>query len=172
MKNHCIIAFRRKGLFALLALLCLLFLPSPAMVQHRPDSAKGDTAQVYIGKRNPWAALLLSGVFSGLGQNYNHERTKALVMGGIHLAFVTWYIVELSTYSKKDLEEDVKPLIPTVGIYIEGPWSMIDAFRTARRINRQNGWARPDRPRVGLVLDPDPLRPARLQLGLGLRAGF
>ncbi len=86
-------------------------------------------------RRSPLLAVILSGLFPGLGQWYNGEKWKALLffIGGAVTAFGPL----------NPLEVDIDPSAPTVGLekvlltslpfLLVALWSVLDALRAARR---------------------------------------
>jgi hypothetical protein len=174
MDRHRIRAILRRGLFQPLALALgglLLFSGYPsAWAQARPDSVRADTSQTWISKRNPWAAFGLSWLLTGMGQFYNHEKTKGTVMLGLYLPFAVWFIVD----QKRDPNTGAEsyPLIPlavSTGIKV---WSMVDAPLSAKRINRLNGYGLSKAPSLQLGVYPSPRDPKKCQVGLLLKKGF
>ena len=86
-------------------------------------------------QRSPLVAVLLSGFFPGLGQLYNRERLKALLflVGGALTGFGPLSPLTVDI----DLDDPVAGLrtvlvwsAPFLAIAL---WSVIDAYRTARR---------------------------------------
>ena len=99
------------------------------------------------GRKEPTIAVLLAAVppfaaIHGLGQVYNGEIVKALLFFGIgQLSFATW-----STGLDKSTEN--AGLVVFMGSWIA---STIDAYRSARRINRQRSY-----PAIRPLLKPIP----------------
>jgi len=96
-----------------------------------PDPRPNDTP---AKRRSPLLAAFLSGIFPGLGQLYNRERRKALlfVVGGAVTAF--------GPFNPLDVDIDLND--PAAGLrkvllaslpFLVATWSVIDAYRTARR---------------------------------------
>jgi TM2 domain-containing membrane protein YozV len=89
------------------------------------------------GRKDPAIAILLATVppfvaIQGLGQVYNSEIGKGLMFFGLgQLSFSTWFSAFDETTANVAL-----------AIYM-GSWiySTIDAYRSAKRINRQRGYA-------------------------------
>ncbi len=85
--------------------------------------------------RSPLLAVILSGIFPGLGQLYNREMRKALVflVGAVVTGF--WPL--------SPLDVDIDPGAPVAGLQkvmlaslpflLVALWSVIDAFRVAKR---------------------------------------
>jgi hypothetical protein len=86
-------------------------------------------------RRSPFVAVLLSGVFPGLGQLYNRERLKALLffIGGAVTAFGPLNPLNVDI----DLDDPVaglgKVLLLSVPFLAIALWSVLDAYRTARQ---------------------------------------
>lgn len=75
--------------------------------------------------REPGTALLWSCLIPGGGQIYNDQIAKGLVMLGAEIVVLA--VVSLSE-------------TPDIGIALAIPiWSMIDAYSTAKRLNRERG---------------------------------
>jgi hypothetical protein len=85
--------------------------------------------------RRPVVAVVLSGIFPGLGQLYNRERLKALLfgVGGVVTAF--------GPFSPVDVEIDLRDpatglrtaLLASLPFLAIALWSVVDAYRAARR---------------------------------------
>jgi hypothetical protein len=85
--------------------------------------------------RRPLVAVVLSGLFPGLGQWYNRELGKAVLfaLGGVLTGFGPW----------NPLDVDIDPAAPAVGLehvllaslpfLAVALWSVVDAYRVARR---------------------------------------
>jgi len=86
-------------------------------------------------RRSPLLAAVLSGLFPGLGQLYNRQRLKALlfVIGGA--------VTAVGPFSPMDVDIDLdnpaagmqRLLLASLPFMIVALWSVIDAYRTARR---------------------------------------
>jgi len=86
-------------------------------------------------RRSPLLAVVLSGLFPGLGQLYNRERFKALLflIGGV--------VTAVGPLSPLDVNIDLdnpaagmrNVLLASLPFMIVALWSVIDAYRTARR---------------------------------------
>jgi len=143
MQNALQALLRRRLLFPVLALggLLILSVSTSGWAQPRPDSAKADTGQTWISRRNPWAAFGLSCLLPGGGQFYNHEKTKGKIMLGIYLPSVVWFGCT-KTYDPNTGAEgyDLAPTLVIISVHI---WSMIDAHSSAWRINRKYGYEPP-----------------------------
>ena len=85
-------------------------------------------------RRSPLVAVILSGLFPGLGQLYNGERKKALL-------FILAAVIVFGLLSPLDIDIDpdapaaglVKVLLATLPFLVIAGWSVIDALRVARR---------------------------------------
>jgi hypothetical protein len=170
---------RRRLLLPVLALGLLLFSGyHSAWAQTQPDSARADTGQTWISKRNPWAAFGLSCLLPGGGQFYNHEKSKGCLMLKLFIPAAIGYMYCSIKYPEYDTTNNPSTIDGV--IYLSSylinigvrTWSMIDAPLSAKRINRRNGNTSLKNPSVGLVFAPDPRNPRRLRPGVGLRAGF
>ena len=86
-------------------------------------------------RRNPVVAVLLSGLFPGLGQLYNRERLKALLFG------VGGAVAGFGPFSPVDVDIDLNNpaaglrnvLLASLPFLVIAMWSVIDAYRTAHR---------------------------------------
>jgi len=124
-----------------------------AWAQPRPDSAKADTIQEYIGKRNPWAALGLSMVCPGAGQLYNHEKEKGFLMMGVWIPcyiYAAWFASQVDSmpyhyihFDKVSTVEVMLGIAAGVACLVVPIWSDIDAHSSAWRINRKYGYEPP-----------------------------
>jgi TM2 domain-containing membrane protein YozV len=104
-------------------------------------------------RRSPIVAVILSGLFPGLGQLYNRQRVKALLFlgGGAGLLFLGGRVLSALSSSLLDVDIDVDD--PAAGMwklyFIARPflavalaclaiqlWSVIDAYRVAKRSGR------------------------------------
>ena len=86
-------------------------------------------------RRSPLLAVVLSGLFPGLGQLYNRQRLKALLflIGGV--------VTAVGPLSPLDVNIDLdnpaagmrNVLLASLPFLIVALWSVVDAYRTARR---------------------------------------
>jgi hypothetical protein len=86
-------------------------------------------------KRRAVMAVLLSGLFPGLGQLYNGERLKAVLflVGGAVTGFGPLSPLNIDI-SLDDPAADLKRvLLASLPFLIIALWSVIDAYRVARR---------------------------------------
>jgi hypothetical protein len=85
-------------------------------------------------RRSPLLAAVLSGLFPGLGQLYNRERLKALlfVIGGVVTA-VPFSLVDVDINLDNPAAVMRMVLLASLPFLIVALWSVIDAYRTARR---------------------------------------
>ena len=105
---------RRKIIFMVALVLCLSLV----------FSSTSALAQEYK-YREPGTALLWSLLITGGGQIYNGQIAKGLVMLGAE-------VVALAVMSLSET--------PEIGIAIAIPiWSMVDAYSTAKRLNKERG---------------------------------
>lgn len=89
------------------------------MTQHSTEPPEPDPASPRM--KQPWLAIMLSIVFTGLGQLYNGQILKGLLFMAIHIvnfALMHWFIGLVTA--------------PVFWVY-----GMIDALDTAGRINAQ-----------------------------------
>ena len=77
--------------------------------------------------KNVAVAILLSFLFAGLGQLYNGEIHKALPMLIAH--FFAWIFT-------------IFCFLGVPAVFALWIWSMVDAYQSAERINREAGWPR------------------------------
>ena len=86
-------------------------------------------------RRSPFVAVLLSGLFPGLGQVYNRQWLKALLffLGAALTGFGPVSPLNIDI----DLDDPVaglrKALLLSVPFLAVALWSLVDAYRTARR---------------------------------------
>ena len=86
-------------------------------------------------RRRPILAAFLSGIFPGFGQLYNRERLKAL------LFFACGAVSAFGPFNPLDVDIDLddpaaglrKVLLASLPFLVIATWSVIDAYRTARR---------------------------------------
>lgn len=147
----------------------LVSVPGGSWSQSTADSSATPSYPV-VSKRNPWAAFGLSCLLPSLGQFYNHEKTKGKIILGIYLPSVVWYGCT-KTYDPNTGAEGY-PLVPTLVIMSVHIWSIIDAPRSAKRINRLNGYGLSKSPSLQLGVYPSPRDPKKYQVGLVLKKGF
>ncbi len=86
-------------------------------------------------RRSPTLAVILSGLFPGLGQLYNRERLKALLFFVGAVLTGIWPLSPLSM--DIDMDDPIAGLravmlwsVPFLAIAL---WSVIDAYRTAKQ---------------------------------------
>ena len=86
-------------------------------------------------RRSPFVAVVLSGLFPGLGQLYNRQRLKALLF--LVGAALTGFGPVSPLNVDIDLDDPVaglrKALLWSVPFLAIALWSVVDAYRTARR---------------------------------------
>lgn len=84
-------------------------------------------------QRRKVIALVLSGIFPGLGQFYNHQPVK----GGVVLVVgivLSWLLGRLAPADPVALARQAGDLlVPGVALLVVWLWSMIDAWRAAVR---------------------------------------
>jgi len=99
--------------------------PQPGIVVQSSGSAAGAAPQVVVVRaaKNPGVAVVLSFFIAGLGQIYNGQIGKGI-------AFMIAYFCSVLL---------MWVLIGFVIAPILWIWSMVDAFKTAERINAQSG---------------------------------
>jgi hypothetical protein len=96
----------------------------------------------YVSNKSPWLAFGLSLLYPGLGQFYNGEYDKSLLMGGIAtlgLGLVT--LAAISTnYDSESNPENINVALYSGVIIFGGTyiWSLIDAPLSASNINERN----------------------------------
>jgi TM2 domain-containing membrane protein YozV len=123
--THCGVELPIGVLYALSAALGKTPMPTPVPVSRRPPShltpsprpaAVQEQSPAHHSKRRPWFAAALS-LLCGLGQLYNGQRTKGLVLLALGVvALMSWQFLP------------AKILAPIVWIY-----AMVDAYLVARR---------------------------------------
>jgi hypothetical protein len=85
-------------------------------------------------RRSPLLAMVLSGLFPGLGQVYNHEPGKALLFA------VGAVLTGFGPLSPLDVDIDLgnpaaglrMVLLTSVPFFVIALWSVVDAYRTAK----------------------------------------
>jgi hypothetical protein len=97
--------------------------------------AAGNEPSASPRRRSPLVAVVLSGLFPGLGQLYNREPLKALLFG---IGGVVTAVGPLSPLDVNiDLDNPVAGmrmvLLASLPFLIVALWSVIDAYRTARK---------------------------------------
>ena len=105
-------------------------------------------------EKNPWTALLFS-IVPGGGHFYNGERIK----GGLTIAGLMGSAVIMTLGSEDNDAAKAAGLVMWSGIH---GWSMLDAFTSARRINKENKYGK----RLSVV---PVLSPKTTQIRLALR---
>ncbi len=91
------------------------------------------------GRKRPLLALVLSGILPGLGQIYNGENQKGLIL--VVLNFVINYLLQdpMQRFMEKGFTLDRPTLVVFMGYTVAGLilwlYAMIDAKRTAESIN-------------------------------------
>ena len=85
--------------------------------------------------RSPLLAIILSGLFPGLGQLYNRERGKALLfgLGGAVTAFGPLNPLGVDIDPDDPVAGMRKVLLASLPFLVVAVWSVIDAYRVARR---------------------------------------
>ncbi len=94
--------------------------------------------------RRALVAVVLSGLFPGLGQLYNRERLKAalFLIGGVLTGFGPFSALDVDI-SPDDLGAGLLAILrASLPFLVLALWSVIDAYRVARR-------ATTDRPQSG-----------------------
>jgi hypothetical protein len=96
--------------------------------------AAGNEPSASAQRRSPLLAAVLSGLFPGLGQLYNRERLKALLfaIGGVVTA-VPLSLVDVDIDLDNPAAVMRMVLLASLPFLIVALWSVIDAYRTARR---------------------------------------
>jgi hypothetical protein len=86
-------------------------------------------------RRRPIVAVVLSGIFPGLGQFYNGERLKALLFfaGGALTAFGPFNPLDVDIDLNDPAAGLRKVLIASLPFLAIALWSVIDAYRVAQR---------------------------------------
>ena len=90
--------------------------------------------------RRAWVAVVLSGLFPGLGQLYNRERLKGalFVIGGVVTGFGPFSALDVDI-SPDDLADGLLAVArASLPFLLVALWSVIDAYRVARRLPPAN----------------------------------
>jgi hypothetical protein len=84
-------------------------------------------------RRKQVIALILSGVFPGLGQFYNRQLGKgvAFVAAGVVLTWLLGRAVPADSLML--IQPEARLIVPLCGLLIVWLWSIIDAWRVAGR---------------------------------------
>ncbi len=84
-------------------------------------------------RRQQVIALVLSGIFPGLGQFYNHQPRKgvAFLAAGIVLSWLLGRAVPMGSLAL--IQPQAQLLVPLCVLLIVWLWSIIDAWRVAGR---------------------------------------
>jgi hypothetical protein len=95
----------------------------------------GDKPGAPARRRSPLLAAVLSGFFPGLGQLYNRERLKALLflVGGVLTAVGPLSPLDVNIDLDNPAAGMRNVLLASLPFLIIALWSVIDAYRTARR---------------------------------------
>ncbi|PYO17044.1 MAG: hypothetical protein DMD88_21390 [Candidatus Rokuibacteriota bacterium] len=84
-------------------------------------------------RRRKTVALILSGIFPGLGQFYNRQPIKAMVFLALGIV-LSWLV---SRAAPTDADALTRPgaalVVPLCALLAVSLWSVIDAWRTAAR---------------------------------------
>jgi len=95
-----------------------------------------------VSRKSPWVAFGLSFLFPGLGQLYNEEYGKAILMGSLGaIGLGAVALAAASTNFDSESNPDYIGVILYSGIAVYGGvyiWSMIDAPISASNINERN----------------------------------
>ncbi|TFG78246.1 MAG: hypothetical protein E4H21_00495 [Thermodesulfobacteriales bacterium] len=95
-------------------------------------------------RKNPMVALILSGILPGLGQIYNNQFLKGLILIGLNVGITILAREPVARFieASGDLD-DIPSLLMLLGYAIAGliliVFAMIDAKKTADRINLSVG---------------------------------
>ncbi len=105
-----------------------------------------------VKRKNPVIALLLSGILPGLGQIYNTQILKGLVLVGVNIVINILIYTEMKEFivrfyrdmgSIEVMPQDMSIMLTVLGY--SSVWcvlllyAVIDAKRTAERLNEQRG---------------------------------
>jgi hypothetical protein len=90
------------------------------------------------GSRRQWIALILSGVFPGLGQLYLRVWWKgaAFVMAGCVATWALGRLISVEDLLAGHLSHPAATLGVTVALLGVFLWSVVDAWRTGGRVRR------------------------------------
>ena len=95
-------------------------------------------------RKEPWAAFLLSCVYPGIGQYYNGQVGKGIVMTALGTAgygIMIAGVIKMGESEINSLSYDEGGATMTIGLLVLTSsiiWSMIDAPLSASKINRRN----------------------------------
>jgi TM2 domain-containing membrane protein YozV len=86
-------------------------------------------------RRSPMVAVLLSGLFPGLGQLYNRQKVKAglFVVGGVVTGFGPLSSLDVDIDMNDPVAGLQRVLLGSLPFLIVALWSVVDAYRTAQR---------------------------------------
>src|SRR5437867_3297969 len=100
------------------------------------DQGRGDRDTSMTGpsaRRRKTVALILSGIFPGLGQFYNRQPIKALVFLALGIV-LSWLVSRAAPTDADALTRPAAALVvPLCALLAVSLWSVIDAWRTAAR---------------------------------------
>jgi hypothetical protein len=84
-------------------------------------------------RRQQAIALILSGVFPGLGQFYNHQVRKGVVFLGAGIV-LSWLLARaVPTDSLLLIQPEARLIVPLCVLLVVWLWAIIDAWRGAGR---------------------------------------
>lgn len=125
---------------------------SDALFYAQLSNPQAQSNVVHVSRKNPWAAGVLSFLVPGLGQVYNGEPVKGFAFfTGTVAGYTLLYLANEDNYSGgflglQTVDPDGDDTIGTIGgASVMGLWitSIVDAARSANRINRQRFSASP-----------------------------
>lgn len=95
-------------------------------------------------RKNPLIALILSGILPGLGQLYNNQILKGLILAALNFVISLLVRDPLVRFIESGVDFSDKPTLFIVGGYTAAGlavliFAMVDAKKTADRLNRENG---------------------------------
>src|SRR5262245_65683283 len=99
------------------------------------DAGSASMTSVGRGRQRSGIALILSGVFPGLGQLYNRQFVKGVVFLGLGIA-LSWLVMRAVPLDPVELlERGVKPgaAVAALVLLVIWLWSIVDAWRRAER---------------------------------------
>ena len=144
----------------LLVLITTVSIGSPHTAEAQTAGEQTVGEQTVEARKSPWEAVGLSLVWPGAGQAYNGQWAKGALMlgGGVASAVV---VIATSDDCPSDCGVFNAGVIGLVGFAL---WSLIDASRTAKAINR-----RIDAGQVAVEIGPRSMAPNRnARVGLSL----
>jgi hypothetical protein len=87
------------------------------------------------GRRRQWMALILSGIFPGLGQLYLRAWGKGLafLLGGLVASWALGRLISIDDLLAGQLSSPAATLASVLALLVLSLWSVVDAWRSGGR---------------------------------------